>query len=391
MSRKRKESFFSNTCDIPTYRGATYFFNSTEEIIKYHKNQTKLGRYGRYSNPNWTEVEQWLAQLDHAEQALIFATGMNAIVTTMITFLESGDSVIFTGNCYRNIYAFFTTILSKFGLKSIPISTINVQDFEDNFVTQYNQLRPKIVFVEMPSNPHLYLVDLEKIRTFINDETLLIVDSSLSSPYNFNPLRFGADIVIHSCTKYLSGHGDIMAGSVAGRQELIDAIRVSRNIMGGIIDPECASLLNRSLHTFRIRMEHYNQVGMKLAQYLQESPYVEQVFYTGLNSHPQSHLAEKYLTGHGGVITFNLTGDFKSTAQFVDALEIPFMGSNFGTSNAMVEQCSVFTYYNYSQEEQRQLNITDNLVRLSVGYENVESIIADINNAFTHTFGDRRI
>ena len=238
-----------------------------------------------------------------------------------------------------------------------------------------------MLFLEMPSNPHLYLVDLAKIKSEISPNTLLIVDSTLSTPYNLQPQRFGADLTIHSCRKYIGGHGDILAGSVAGSRELIEQIRSYRNIMGGIADPHCAFLLNRSLDTLKIRMRHFNEAGMKIAKYLQGQPQVKKVFYTGLESHPHSCLAKKYLTGHGGVVSFELDADREVTSKFVDALRVPFMGTNFGSSHAMVEQCSVFTYYHLSPTEKQEIGINDSLIRLSIGYEDSDLVIEDIDQA----------
>lgn len=383
MPKKKSLILHDNSCNTPIYRTATYFFHNTEEVIRYHNNETDLGRYGRYTNPNWTETEQHLARMDDAEEALLFATGMNSIVTTVLTFVRPDDSVIFTGNCYRNTRYFFTTVLSNMGVNAFPISSAGPEEqFGDIFFEQYRKLHPKIVFLEMPCNPHLYLVDLERIKDIIHDETLLIVDSTLSSPYNFKPLCFGADLVIHSCTKYMSGHGDIMAGSIAGSKELIDQIRMYRNIIGGIVDPQCAALLNRSLKTFPLRMAHCNCAGLQLARYLEESPYVNRVFYTALDSHPHAELAGRFLTGHGGVVSFEIAGDYEAAVHFVDTLQIPFMGSNFGMDTTMIEQCSAFTYYHYSKDERRKLDITDSLIRLSVGYENINLIIDDMEASF---------
>lgn len=240
----------------------------------------------------------------------------------------------------------------------------------------------KIIFIEMPSNPHLYLTDIAKIKSEIDPiNTILIVDSTLASPCNFQPQKFGADLTIHSCSKYIGGHGDVLAGSVSGSQQLIEQIRNYRNIMGGVADPHCAFLLNRSLNTLKIRMRHFNETGMKVATYLQEQPKVKQVFYTGLESHPHSSLANKYLTGHGGVISFELDANRELTSKFVDALQIPFMGTNFGSNHTMVEQCSIFTYFNLSDAEKQEIGISDSLVRLSVGYEDSDVLIEDIERA----------
>ncbi|MDY7003434.1 MAG: aminotransferase class I/II-fold pyridoxal phosphate-dependent enzyme [Cyanobacteriota bacterium] len=373
---KQKKVTYTNSCITPIYQNAAYFFESTEQVIKYHEDEVSLGRYGRYDNPNWLEFESKMAALDNYESALMFSSGMNAIVTTVCSFIEQNDLLIYTGKCYRKIRKFFDLVLPKWGVKTIPIDPTD----SDDFLQKY-QSNAKILFVEMPSNPHLYLVDLARIKSEISPDTLLIVDSTLSTPYNFQPQRFGADLTIHSCSKYIGGHGDILAGSVAGSQELIEQIRSYRNVMGGIADPHTAFLLNRSLDTLEIRMRHFNAAGMKIAKYLQQHPQVKKVFYTGLESHPHYSLGKKYLTGHGGVVSFELDANTEATSEFVDALQVPFMGTNFGSSHAMVEQCSVFTYYHLSPAEKQEIGITDSLVRLSIGYEDSDLAIEDIDKA----------
>lgn len=376
---KQKRINYNNSCITPIYQNAAYFFENTEQAIKYHQNEVDLGRYGRYDNPNWLEFESKMAALDNYEDALIFSSGMNAIATTVLSLVERNDRVVYTGKCYRNIRKFFDLVLPKWGIETIPIDPTNSDDFQQT--EELYQTNAKIVFLEMPSNPHLYLVDLAKIKSQLSTDTLLIVDSTLATPYNFQPQRFGADLTIHSCSKYIGGHGDLLAGSVAGSRELIAKIRNYRNIMGGIADSHCTFLLNRSLETLGIRMRHFNEAGMKIAKYLQNSPQVKKVFYTGLESHPHSSLAKKYLMGHGGVVSFELDANLEVTSEFVDALQIPFMGTNFGSSNSMVEQCSVFTYYNLSSAEKQKIGITDSLVRLSIGYEDSDLAIEDIEQA----------
>jgi len=380
----KKQTDYNNSCVTPIYQNTVYFFENTEQVIQYHENEINVGRYGRYDNPNWLEVEKKIATLDNYQDALIFSSGMNAIVTTILTFVQPKDRLIYTGKCYRNVRNFFKSVLPKLAIEVIPMDSADTQRFHAEFEAQYQE-NTKIVFIEAPSNPHLYLVDLERLKSQIGQNTLLIVDSTLATPFNCKPQHFGADLVIHSCSKYLGGHGDILAGSVSGSIELIEEIRNYRNMMGGVVAPHGAFLLNRSLESFEIRMKHFNQAGMEVAQYLQNSPLVEKVFYTGLDSHPHVALAQKYLTGHGGVVSFEIKANRESTSRFVDALTVPFMGSNFGSNHPMVEQCSIFTYYKLSAQERQQLGITDNLVRLSVGYGDTGMLIEDINRALNDT------
>lgn len=372
---KKKETY-NNSCLTPIYQNAAYFFEDIEQVVKYHENEVSLGRYGRYDNPNWLEFESRMSTLDNYEDALLFPSGMNAIVTTVFSFVQQNDLLLYSGKCYRNIRKFFNFVLPKWGIKTIPIDPISGDYLDKKYPSN-----AKILFLEMPSNPHLYLVDLAKIKSEMDSNTILIVDSTLSTPYNFQPQRFGADLTIHSCSKYIGGQGDVLAGSVSGSKELIEQIRNYRNIMGGVADPHCAFLLNRSLNTLKIRMKHFNETGMKVAKYLQEQPRVKKVFYTGLESHPHSSLAKKYLTGHGGVVSFELDANREVTSKFVDALQVPFMGTNFGSNHTMVEQCSIFTYYHLSPSEKQEIGISDSLVRLSVGYEDSDLLIEDIDRA----------
>ena len=373
---KSKKQVYSNSCLTPIYQNLAYFFENTDQVIQYHKGQGYFGRYGRYDNPNWLEFEAKMAALDNYESALVFSSGMNAVTTTVCALLEQNDTLIYTGKCYRKIRSLFSQILPKWG-----IQTISIDPTDNSFSSIQSLKKARMVFVEMPSNPHLYLVDLEKVRNEMHPDALLVVDSTLSSPFNCQPQKWGADLVIHSCSKYIGGHGDVLAGSVAGSQYLIEQIRNYRDVMGGVVDAHAASLLNRSLATLELRMQHFNKEGMKLAQYLQAQSQVKQVFYTGLETHPHYHLAKEYLTGHGGLISFELDMNEQETSQFVDALKIPFMGTNFGSSQSMVEQCSVFTYFNLSPQERQKIGISDSLIRLSIGYEGSDLLIKDINQA----------
>ncbi|AFY39673.1 Cys/Met metabolism pyridoxal-phosphate-dependent protein [[Leptolyngbya] sp. PCC 7376] len=376
MSKQKKQSY-RNSCLTPIYQNIAYFFEDTAQVRQYYEGKVSVGRYGRYDNPNWLEFENKIAALDNYESALIFSSGMNAITTTACALLEQNDTLAYTGRCYRKTKQLFRQILPKWGIKTISINPTN----NDNNFSNKCLENAKMVFLEMPSNPHLYLVDITKIKRKMHADALLVVDSTLSTPLNFQAQKWGADLTIHSCSKYIGGHGDVLAGSVAGSKDLIEHIRNYRNIMGGVTAPNTASLLNRSLETLEIRMQHFNTVGLEIAEYLYHHHQVKQVFYTGLKTHPHHHLAKKYLTGHGGVISFELDMNEKATSKFVDALQIPCMGSNFGSGQAMIEQCSIFTYYNLSPQERQDIGISDSLVRLSIGYGNSDALIEDIDKA----------
>ncbi len=369
---------YTNSLVTPIYQTATYRFENTAQVLQYHTGETKLGRYGRYHNPNWLEVEQKLAKLDDCEEALLFPSGMSAIATVLFTFLQQGDRVLFTGKGYRNIRRLCNDYLGKLGVEVIGLDPTYPDEFNAS-IDQYLNERTKVILVETPSNPHQHLVDIEYINQRIDDTTLLVVDSTFSTPLNFQPAHFGADLVIHSCTKYLAGHADIVAGSVAGSHTLIEQIRSTRNVMGNIVDPNTAYLLNRSLVTLPMRMKHLNAVGMEMAHYLQAHPKVRHVLYNGLPNHPHYQLAQKYLTGYGSVLCFELDTDREGASRFVDSLTIPVIGTNFGSQNSMVEQIAVFN--NFSDSEARDVGISESMIRLYVGFEEIDCLIADLEQA----------
>ena len=386
MARKRPADTHTNSITRPLYLSASYFYRDTDEVIATHEGQTSLGRYGRYSNPTWTAVEERLAELDGAEAALVLTTGMTAIATATLALLPTGGRLLYGTPCYRNAKLFFSEMLPKFGIETHGLDISDPERFAGALADCVDRGPPDAIFLETPSNPHLYLADLKRIRGLIPDACLLIADSTLATPCNMQPLAHGADLVVHSLTKYLSGHGDVMGGAVSGRQDLIDAVRAYRNVLGGILDPQAAFLVNRSLDTLRMRMDAVNRSGAEVAAHLQRAPGVARVYHTSLSQHPHAALAERYLSGHGGVVSFEIDGSAEDTTAFVEALELPYMGSNFGAPTSLVEQVAVFSYYRSSPEDRRQLGLSDQLVRLSLGYEPVKDLIADLDQALCRAF-----
>jgi cystathionine gamma-synthase len=383
--KKTNFPVYPNSIVKPVGSTVSFFYENTEDIINSRSGISMRGRYGRYHNDNWIEVEEKLASLDECEEALIFPSGMSAISSLMLCFTKAGDSIIFSQKCYRNIKNFFESHLSRHGVNIIRLDQTNKDDY-------YTMLRQKagdncqVLFIEMPSNPHLYLVDLRKLRACVGDDCLIVVDSTLSSPINLKPIRHGADLVVHSCTKYLGGHADILAGSVAGSRKLVSNLRDFRNVTGSIVSPTVAALLSRSLATLKLRVVKANVTGEKVAKYLEDHNLVKRVYHTSLRSHPDYHLGQKYLSGHGGVITFELDATEKQTSAFIDRVKLPFIGTHFGSYHAMIEQLGLFTYYKLSPEERLQLGITDSMIRLSVGLYSAEEMIDDLDKAFKYTF-----
>jgi cystathionine beta-lyase/cystathionine gamma-synthase len=381
MTRKRTPESYTNSIAAPVYQSASYYFDDAEHVkAGLHELSTPAGRYGRYSNPTWIEVESQLSDLSGAESSLIFSSGMAAHFTTFVSLLAAGDEVVLPAESYRQVRNVFHHILPKFG---VVVHEISIRD-PDAFVERVRDLkdRVKLVHLEMPSSPHMYLIDVARVREAVGPDVVLTLDSSFSPPPNFYALRWGVDLVLFSATKYMGGHGDIVAGALSGRADLIEKIRWFRDTTGPVADGNVAFLLRRSLYTLPMRMERANAYGLAVANFLDAHDRVTKVYYTGLPSHPHYKLGQDYLQGHGGVVTFELGLSEADTARVVDRLKIPYMASNFGAPQTLVEQSTFFTYFEYDDEGLRSIGVDRSTVRLALGYvDDVDQVIEDLGNA----------
>jgi cystathionine gamma-synthase len=383
VTKLRPEDAFLNSIESPTYQSASYYFHDATHVkAGLHDLSVPAGRYGRYSNPTWIEVENRLTELSGADGSLVFASGMAAHTTAFLTLLKAGDEVVLPSESYRQVRNVFHHILPKFGVKVHEFSIRDPEQFIENIRSLKGRL--KLVHLEMPSSPHMYLIDVARVREALGPEVIITLDSSFSPPPNFHALQWGVDLVLFSATKYLSGHGDIVAGVASGRQDLIDQLRWYRDTTGPIMDGNTAFLLRRSLYTLKLRMERVNQMGLEVARYLESHPRVDRVYYNGLESHPHFKMAQQYLNGYGGVITFELALSEKETAEVVDRLKVPFMASNFGAPHTLVEQSTFFTYFEYSEEELKNIGVPRGTVRLALGYSNeTQAVIDDLDQALS--------
>lgn len=383
MTRKRTPELYTNSIAAPVYQSASYYFDDAAHVkAGLHDLSTPAGRYGRYSNPTWIEVESQLSDLSGAESSLIFSSGMAAHFTTFVSLLAAGDEVVLPAESYRQVRNVFHHILPKFG---VVVHEISIRD-PDAFVERVRDLndRVKLVHLEMPSSPHMYLIDVARVREAVGPDVVLTLDSSFSPPPNFYALRWGVDLVLFSATKYMGGHGDIVAGALSGRADLIEKIRWFRDTTGPVADGNVAFLLRRSLYTLPMRMERANSYGLAVAQFLDAHDRVTKVYYTGLPSHPHYKLGQDYLEGHGGVVTFELGLSEADTARVVDRLKIPYMASNFGAPQTLVEQSTFFTYFEYDDEGLRSIGVDRSTVRLALGYiDDVDQVIEDLGNALS--------
>jgi len=373
--RDRKRQNRSIT--IPIEQTAAYYFKNTRQIKDFYQGKIEGIKYGRYGCPTQHAVEEKIAKLENTDRALLFSSGMNAITTTILSLVGKNQHILYTDDCYRNTKKFFNEILPKF---SIEASQIPINDISN--IKKYIKTNTVLFFSEIPTNPFLRIIDLKFIINLTKKKKIITaIDSTFATPINLRPAEYGADIILHSATKYLGGHHDLFAGVVAGKLKFIDKIQPYRDILGGIIDPHTSYLLLRSLQTLAIRMEVHNKNGLAIAEYLERHPKVERVWYPGLKSHPNFILAKKQMNGFGGVITFSLKTSEKNTSKFIDSLKIPYIATNFGGPQSLIEQHAILTFYK-ERDEANKRNIKGNLLRYSAGFENINDVTTDFKQAF---------
>ncbi|MEM0357188.1 MAG: aminotransferase class I/II-fold pyridoxal phosphate-dependent enzyme [Candidatus Bathyarchaeia archaeon] len=361
----------------PIYETSVFAFTSTKRLIDVISEKAEGYLYTRFDNPTVRAVEQKMAVLENAEDAAAFSSGMAAITTTILTLVSSGDHIVASMDLYGGTLTFFREVLPKFGVEVSLVDASNHIEVENAI-----KRNTRIIYVETPTNPTLKIVDLHRLAVAAKKKGITtIVDSTLASPYNLQPLKFGIDVVVHSATKYLGGHNDVTAGIVCGSREFIQKLKKTRKIFGGTLDPVAAWLLLRGLKTLALRMEKHNQNGMQVAQFLANHPKIAKVYYPGLPSHPQHELAKKQMRGYGGVVSFEIKGDFEKTVRFVENLKLCLLAASLGGTETLATQPATSSHYFITPEQRQKLGITDQLVRLALGIEDAEDIIADLKQA----------
>lgn len=361
----------------PIVQTSTFIFKDIDEIKKLAVGAVERFEYGRYGHPTQIAAENKLAFLEGAEDAVLFSSGMSAITTTLFGLLKSGDHIIITDDAYRRTLEFCKTSLVKF---DIECSVVKMCDYE----AMAKAIRPntRLFFSESPTNPYLNIMDLERLMGIFRDKGILVVsDSTFATPYNQKPLEYGVDIVIHSATKYLAGHNDLLSGVVLGNKKLVEPIREFLKITGGVIDPNSAYLLIRGLKTFDLRMQRLNENGQVVAEHLEKHPKISRVYYPGLASHPHHAVAKAQMKGFGAVVTFEVDGDCEYVLNFLSRLKIINIGPSLGGVESLITHPATISYYDKTRKERLALGIKDGLIRLAVGVENADDIIADIEQA----------
>ncbi len=362
---------------VPIAQTSTYVFEDTRAVKAFVSGKNPQIDYGRYGNPTQHAAECKLAELEGAEAAILFASGMSAVTTTLLGMLSTGQHAVIMDDCYRKTEQFCKMVLRKFGIETTFVHAGDNAELEGAIRDE-----TRVIISESPTNPHLNVIDLEKlVQLGKKHRVKTIIDSTLATPFNQRPLEFGVDLVIHSATKYLGGHNDLMAGVVLGNAPLVAAIRDYRGILGGVIGPHCAYLLIRGIKTFPLRMSKQNETALSLARFLETHGRVKRVYYPGLESHPHHNVAKAQMRGFGGLVSFDLDADEAGTLCFIDRLQIPRIGASLGGVESLVSHPASISYYELAREDRLALGIDDELVRYAVGIEEAEDIISDIGRA----------
>ncbi|WP_213975500.1 methionine gamma-lyase [Tepidanaerobacter acetatoxydans] len=362
----------------PIYQTSTFVFKDVDQGARRFAGEEEGYIYTRLGNPTLTELEAKVAALEGGEAAIGAASGMAAISTALVTLLKKGDHIVAGDALYGCTHSFISEILPQYGIEVTMVDTSDLKNIE-------NAMKPntKVIYVETPANPTMKLVDLKGASDIAHKHgAIIIVDNTFMSPYLQRPIEHGVDVVVHSATKYIGGHGDVLAGLIIGPKELIDTMRIPYlKDFGGILSPFDAWLLLRGLKTLGVRMERHCANAQKVAEYLEKHPLIDKVYYPGLPSHPQYELAKKQMDGFGGMMSFELKGGLKAGKVLMNSVKMITLAVSLGCVDSLIQHPASMTHSPVPREERLKAGITDGQVRLSVGIEDVEDIIADLDQA----------
>jgi cystathionine gamma-synthase len=368
---------------MPVVQTATYTFADSAELVAYtqgHHPNPDRGEYGRYGNPTVAAVEKRLAALEGTEDAVLFASGMAAVTTALLALVKSGQHIVLFQDCYRRTLEFVTDVLSRFGVTHTLLGAGDVGALPD-------AIRPetRLVVSESPTNPYLACIDLEAVASVCRARRAVksLIDGTFATPVNCRPATFGVDLVVHSATKYLAGHNDVMAGVVCGPTGLVSMIRDLRGVLGSVCDPHAAFLVGRGMKTLALRIERQNATAQAVAEMLEKHPRVERVYYPGLASHASHAVARSQMRGFGGVVSFVVRGGLDAASRVVDGAKLARIGVSFGGVETLIEQPAIMSYYEMTSEQRQAIGIADGLIRLAVGIEDATDLIGDLELALS--------
>jgi methionine-gamma-lyase len=389
MSHRRRYSIETNavhagegTCpltgavDTPIYQSTTFAFENVEQGAALFSHQREGYVYTRYGNPTLNALEEKVAALEGAETALVAATGMAAISTCVLSLVKGGDHIVSARSVYSAAFDLFHRKLPDWGVEATFVDSTAPEAFA-------RAMKPntKLVYIETPSNPVLNILDIASIASIAKSRGAIIaIDNTFATPFNTHPLELGVDLVIHSATKYFCGHGDAMGGVIAGKRELIQRISIeTHRDLGGVMSPFNAWLILRGLRTLPLRMERHNANAMRIAEFLQSHPKVEEVFYPGLPNHPGHEIAKKQMRGFGGMVSFIVRGGIEAGKHILDNVKLCTLAVSLGDTRTLITHPASTTHVVVPREKRLEIGIYDGLIRLSVGIEAVQDLIDDLD------------
>jgi methionine-gamma-lyase len=357
-------------------RTSSFTFSSSEEMKRWAEGKSSAYMYSRYANPTLAVAEEKLARLEGAEAAVVTASGMAAISSALLSVLKAGDEVIATRALYGGSYRLMRDIFPRMGI------VVRHVDTDLSGIERLVNPRTKALYIETPTNPTLQLVDARKAAAFAKEWDLIsLIDNTFASPVLQKPIEFGFDLVLHSATKYLAGHSDVIAGVVAGRKSLIEKVREMVISLGGSMDPEAAFLLIRGMKTLEVRMKTQCATAMRVAKFLEKHPKVARVQFPGLPSHPDHKLARKQMKGFGAMLAFDLKGGLPAARRFCDRTQVFLLAASLGGVESLVLLPAYSSHYRMNEKELRASGIAPGTVRVSVGLESPDDLIEDLRQA----------
>lgn len=371
------EPMWERSTQVPIVQSVSFGYRDVDEWISVALGETPGHIYSRNTNPTVAVFEERIAALERAEAATAFATGMAAISGTLHTLLDPGDRVVSVKDTYGGTTKLFLEFLPRNGVEVDLIATDDHDAIEAAIAEGCD-----VLYLESPTNPTLKVLDLERLAAAGHAAgAIVVVDNTFATPINQRPLELGADLVVHSATKFLGGHADALGGIVCGSQELVDRIYHYREINGATIDPFAAYLLLRSVKTLHLRVERQNENALTIARHLEGHPAVEAVFYPGLESHPHHEIAARQMRGYGGVLSFSIRGGFDAVRAVLPRLELAHLAANLGAVETIVGPPATTSHVEMTADERAAMGIPESLVRYSAGVEDVADLIADLDQA----------
>lgn len=364
----------------PIFPTSSFVYDDVAQMQRLFSGEKKGNIYSRFTNPSLQEFEQKMAALEETEAAQSTATGMAAVFASFMCFLKSGDHILATRSIFGSTYQIINQTLPQYGIEATFVEADDIDSWEKAI-----QPNTRMLYLESPSNPGLAIVDLEKAGKFSKKHDLIFnVDNCFATPYLQQPAKFGADLIVHSATKFIDGQGRVLGGAVCGKKEMIDQIFLFIRRTGATLSPFNAWVLSKSLETLAIRMDRHCANAVELANWLQNQNEVESVNYPFHDTHPQFDLAKKQMRLGGGIVTFGLNGDIKDGETFLNGLNMISLTANLGDTRTIATHPASTTHLRVPEEERLKMGITNNLIRISVGLEHIDDIKADITNGFNN-------